>query len=66
MKFWYWMANGMWCCALQREDIFAGLPGRGKDFYKRYGLIGRGKTVEEAKRDWESWKRCSDLVAEIY
>ncbi len=57
----YWKENGKWCCAVPRDDF---ATKNGFD-WKSYGLIGRGSSQTEAMRDWESWKRCSDLVADI-
>jgi hypothetical protein len=58
----YWREGDVWKCAVPRDDFCtrAGLS------WKTYGLVGTGKTKEEARKDWESWKRCSDLVADIY
>jgi hypothetical protein len=58
----FWRENGKWFCAIPRDDWATQL---GFD-WKHYGLIGHGSTKEAALRDWESWKRCSDLVADIY
>jgi hypothetical protein len=33
---------------------------------KERGLIGKGKTKEEALEDWCKWKNASDFVAAIY
>lgn len=58
----YWKEKNKWHCAVPRDDFAtqAGLS------WKKFGLIGRGKTKEDAAQDWESWKRASDFVADIY
>jgi len=63
----FWQEDGEWRCAVPRRDPFASMniPGRGKDWWKRFGLIGRGKTRKEALEDLEMWQRCSNLVAQI-
>jgi hypothetical protein len=58
----YWQESGEWLCAVPRDDIAT----KNGFSWKKYGLIGRGKTAPEAMKDWQSWKRCSDLVADIY
>lgn len=58
----YWKKDEKWHCAVPRDD-FATRQGLS---WKTHGLIGIGKTKEAATQDWESWKRCSDLVADIY
>jgi len=64
----FWRVGNEWRCAVPARDPFAhmNIPGRGKDWWKRFGLIGRGKTRKEALDDLEVWQRCSDLVAQIY
>lgn len=58
----FWKKGNFWCCAIPRDDIATqnGLS------WKKFGLIGRGKTKEEATLDWEKWKSASDFVADIY
>ena len=46
----YWMENGEWCCAIPRDD-FATQHGF---HWKKYGIIGRGKTERDA---WIAWER---------
>jgi len=58
----YWKVKGKVHCAIPRDDIAT----RAGFHWKEYGLIGRGKTKREALKDWMSWKRCSNLVADIY
>lgn len=58
----YWKEGDKFFCAVPRDD-FATQNGLS---WKTHGLIGTGKTKEAATLDWESWKRCSDLVADIY
>jgi hypothetical protein len=58
----YWREGSKWCCAVPRND-FATQNGLS---WKKFGLIGRGKTREAAMKDWESWLRAADLVADIY
>jgi hypothetical protein len=61
-KLRYWREKDEWCCAVPRDDIAT----RNGFHWKRYGLVGRGKTKKEALNDWFVWQRCSDLVADIY
>jgi hypothetical protein len=58
----FWKEGKKYCCAVPRDD-FATQQGF---HWKKYGLIGRGKTKEEALDDWKVWKNASDFVAAIY
>lgn len=58
----FWREDGRWWCAIPRDDF---ATQHGFD-WKHYGLIGCGATKEGALDDWRIWKRCSDLVADIY
>lgn len=64
----YWKEDGEWCCAVPKPDPFAAsnIPGRGEDWWKRFGLKGRGKNQAAALEDLRSWQRCSKLVSDIY
>jgi len=62
LKFWKDKDSGLWCCAVPRDDIAT----QNGFHWKKFGLIGRGKTRKEAQEDWEMTKRCSDFVADIY
>jgi hypothetical protein len=62
--------KGGWKAAMAGPDPFGSIPQmvkiRGRDWWKRYGLIGRGATRKAAIEDLESWQRASAFVAEIY
>lgn len=58
----YWREGTDWCCAVPRND-FATQKGFS---WKKYGIIGKGKTRKDAMKDWESWLKASNLVADIY
>ena len=58
----FWRVKGRWHCAVPRDDFAT----RAGFSWRTNGLIGRGNTKQEAIEDWESWKRASDLVADIY
>lgn len=69
-KLRFWKDGDWWKCAVPRPDPFGSIPAmvkiRGKDWWKRYGVIGRGATKAEAKSDFELTKRCADFVDSIY
>lgn len=66
----FWKERGAWLCAVPGPDPFGSIPAmvkiRGKDWWKRYGVIGRGATKADAEADYELTKRCADFVADIY
>lgn len=63
----FWKDGAEWKCAVPAPDPFAELniPGRGKDWWKRFGLIGRGDTRAEALDDLKEWQKASAFVASI-
>ncbi len=58
----YWRVGKLWCCAVPRDDIAT----QNGFHWKKYGLVGQGKTKQEAMNDWAHWLSVSNLVADIY
>lgn len=58
----FWIDKGLIKCAVPRDDIATqqGLS------WKKFGLIGKGKTKKQAVDDWKSWKSAADFVSDIY
>jgi hypothetical protein len=60
----FWREGKDWKCAVPRpKDHWIEQCGR---HWKKYGLIGRGKTRDKALEDWKISKDASDFVAAIY
>lgn len=58
----FWRVAGRWCCAVPRDDMAT----RNGMHWKKFGLIGRGRTRQAALEDWYAWQKASDFVADIY
>lgn len=59
---YHWKEGAIFHCAVPRDDIAtqAGMS------WKKFGLIGQGKTKKAAIEDWEKWIAASDFVADIF
>jgi hypothetical protein len=58
----HWWADGYWRCTVPRND-FATQRGFS---WRKYGVIGHGKTPRLAFMDWQAFRRTADLVNDIY
>lgn len=58
----FWREDKKWACAVPRDDLAT----RSGLSWKKYGLIGRGKTRQAAEDDWVKWQTANKFVSDIY
>jgi len=60
----FWKDGKMWKCKvpLPKNELYKHF----KPLEKKIGLIGKGKTKEEAIDDWRKWRDAANFVDAIY